>query len=337
MTELEPIEPDRALELYLEDREIEYADSTIRSHRSRLKQFLSWCDEEEITNLNTLTGRMLQEYRLWRRREGDLSTASVKTQMDTLRVFIRWLESIDAVEADLHTKVQSPKLTADENSRDVMLEQETAEEILGYLRKYRYGSLEHVTLALLWHTMMRRGTARALDVNDYDPEGQYIEVVHRPETDTPIKNGADGERLVALDSRLCSLLDDWIADQRPDVEDDYGRRPLLASAQGRVHYSTVQRYCYGVTRPCTYTGECPHGREIESCEATKLNSASKCPSSLSPHAVRRGSITHYLQQDVPEKAVSDRANVSPEVIDQHYDRRSKREKMEQRRRYLDDI
>lgn len=40
---------------------------------------------------------------------------------------------------------------------------------------------------------------------------------------------------------------------------------------------------------------------------------------------------------MPDKVVSDRANVSPGVIEQHYDRRSEREKMEQRREYLDDL
>ena len=72
------------------------------------------------------------------------------------------------------------------------------------------------------------------------------------------------------------------------------------------------------------------------CEALPRNHTSKCPSSLNPHAIRRGSITHSLNNDMPDKVVSDRANVSPEVIEQHYDRRSEREKMEQRQAYLDD-
>jgi hypothetical protein len=40
---------------------------------------------------------------------------------------------------------------------------------------------------------------------------------------------------------------------------------------------------------------------------------------------------------VPETVVGDRANVSQEVLDQHYDRRTDREKMELRRQYLDDL
>jgi hypothetical protein len=58
---------------------------------------------------------------------------------------------------------------------------------------------------------------------------------------------------------------------------------------------------------------------------------------VGPHAIRRGSITHYLNSDIPETAVSDRANVSSEVLEKHYDRRNKKEKMEQRRKYLDNI
>ncbi|TKX52162.1 site-specific integrase, partial [Halorubrum sp. SS7] len=35
--------------------------------------------------------------------------------------------------------------------------------------------------------------------------------------------------------------------------------------------------------------------------------------------------------------VSDRANVTPGVLDEHYDRRSQRKRMEQRRGFLDNI
>jgi integrase len=333
---LEPIDSQTALELYLADKSNDLAAASLRAHKYRLGHFVRWCNEQNLTNLNDLTGRRLHEYRLWRRNEGDLSKVSEKTQMDTLRVFVRWLESMDGVETDLSEKVLSPTITPKENARDVMLDADRAEDVLTHLEKYEYATLQHVSTALMWHTMMRVGAVHALDLSDYNPSDQYIEVNHRPDTGTAIKNKEDGERLVALSKRICELLNDWIDDRRPDTVDDYERKPLLTTSQGRAHKTTLRDYVYRYTRPCVYGEICPHDRDPAECVATERDHASKCPSSVSPHAIRRGSITNSLNEDMPEKVVSDRANVSQAVIDQHYDRRTEREKMEQRRKFIFD-
>lgn len=334
---LEPIKPDRALELYIADRENSVSQATIYSHRSRLGHFVRWCGNEEIPNLNDLSGRQLHEFRIWRRMEGGLAPATEKTQMDTLRVFIKWLESIDSVEQDLHTKVLSPNLTGDDNVRDDMLDSERANRILNYLGKYQYASRPHIVLALMWHTMMRVGEIHALDCEDYNPTKQSLEVLHRPETGTTLKNQGEGERLVALSEEVCELLDDWLEHTRPAVTDDHGRKPLISTQEGRAHTTTLRGDCYRFTRPCVVTGECPHGREIKHCKATAYDGASECPSVESPHALRRGGITHALQEGWRTKAVGDRANVSETVLSMHYDARSEQEKMEQRRGYLDKL
>jgi len=334
---LEPIEPTTGVELYLADKERELSAATITSHKYRLGHFVRWCDKEDITNLNELTGRNLHEYRQWRRNEGDLSPISEKTQMDTVRVFIRWLESIDGVEQDLHTKVRSPTLDDDERTRDVIISKERADRALDYLGKYQYASREHVVFSLLWHTMMRVGGMHALDVDDFNEEEQFLEVRHRRESGTPIKNGKRGERLVALSDEICTILSDWIADCRIETTDEYGREPLLSSRQGRVHRSTIRRDCYRFTRPCKYTDECPHDREISDCSGTDFDSPYECPSSVSPHAFRKGSLTHALNADVPKKVLSDRANLGEDVLDTYYDKRSEAERMEQRRKYLEDL
>ncbi|MFB6198795.1 MAG: tyrosine-type recombinase/integrase [Halobacteriaceae archaeon] len=334
---LEPIDPETALELYLADKQNELAEASLTGKKYRLQHFVRWCHEQGIENLNNLTGRQLHEYRLWRRDDGDLNKVSEKTQMDTLRVFVRWLEAVDGVEQDLSQKVLSPAITPDENSRDVMMDSEQASSVLSHLEKFEYAEVHHVALTLMWHTMMRTGGVHALDVNDYNADEQYVEVRHRPESGTPIKNKGEGERLVALSDNICDLLDDWIANKRPDVTDEHGREPLLASRYGRLHKTTIRTYVYKWTRPCKYGEDCPHDRNLESCEGTSEHSASKCPTSVSPHAIRRGSITHSLNNEMPDKIVSDRANVSPRVIEQHYDRRTEREKMEQRRDYLDNL
>jgi integrase len=219
-----------------------------------------------------------------------------------------------------------------------MLDSEVADGILDYLSTYEYASERHVTFLLIWHALLRRGAIHALDVGDYDSQEMSLDVRHRPETETPIKNKRNGERFIALSAETSSVLDAWIANRRPDTTDEYERNPLVSTAKGRAHLTTIQGYVYSMTRPCGFTSECPHDREITECEeAIDRSQAFGCPSSVSPHAVRRGAITHWLNSDVPEPVVSARANVSTAVLDKHYDRRTEREKMEQRRRYLDQI
>lgn len=62
-----------------------------------------------------------------------------------------------------------------------------------------------------------------------------------------------------------------------------------------------------------------------------------CREAVSLHGIRRGSMTHGLTNDVPVEVISDRTNVSRDLLDKHYDKRTEEVKPEQRRGYLDDI
>lgn len=336
--DLEPLEPEQGVEWYLDVKESEYAEATIYSHRSRLGHLVRFLDEEDIDNLNDLTGRILHRYRVWRRDEGDLAPPSLKGQMDSVRNFIRWCEKIDAVPQDLSTKVQSPSLASGKHARVELVEVEQAESILDRLRKYEFASARHLTAHLLWRCAFRRGSVVALDLQDYYAEEQYLEVCHWPETETPLKNQHDGERLVAIDEVTCELIDAWIADRRHEVEDEHDRDPLITTSHGRVHPGTLAKWAYSITRPCFTGDDCPHEREIGTCEAAQDSSqAFACPSSQSPHTFRRGALTHWLRSDLPQDFVSSRANVSLEILEEFYDRRSEKTKMNQRRKDLDNL
>ena len=332
--DLQPLAPETAVELYLDARRDEITEGTLSSHKYRLKSFVEWCEGKEITNMNDIGGRDLHAYRVDRREDGDLKPVSLRGQLSTLRAFLRFCASVDAVPEGLASKVLLPTLSDGEKVSKTKLDPDRANHILDYVSRYQYASRTHVIVALLWRTGIRTGSLRAIDMGDFYPDEQAIELVHRPETGTPLKNKANAERMVALDGRLVRMLEEYIDGPRCDKTDEYDRDPLVTTQQGRPAGSTIRDTIYRITRPCTVGKDCPHDRDPDQCEAMETRASSKCPSSRSPHDIRSGAVTAHLLEDVPVEIVSERCDVSRDVLDRHYDRRTEREKMEQRREHL---
>lgn len=325
---LEPIEPSKARELYLQHKRAECTPATVKGQKYRTSHFVRWCEQNGINNMNDITGRDLHEYRLWRREDGDLNQVSMSSQMSTIRVFIRWCATIEAVPENLASKVVVPTVSAEEEQWETMIESDHANEILARLTKFDYASREHVVFALLWETGMRMGAAHGLDLKDVDLENGRLSLVHRPDTGTTLKNGKTGERLVAISAELQELLKDYIDVIRNEVIDSHGRKPLLTGKKTRLSRTSIRRCIYELTAPCFLDNECPDCNK---------NVPDKCPEAVSPHDIRRSAITHYLTSDVPIDIVGERMDVSRDIVDKHYDERSQEVKVEQRRDYLDNV
>lgn len=337
MSDLSPLSPEEGVEMYLDHRRGSLRDRTLQAQHYRLKLLLDWFGERGITNLNDLSGRDLAEFHRHRRKVDGVAETTIRGNSYTYRSFLEYCEAIEAVEPDLSAKMLIPELDKYELKRDHRLDPDRVEDVLAHLDRFAYASRVHVTLALLLHVGCRLGGLRALDVDDYCSDEQFVEFAHRPETGTPLKNGRDGERLVHLSEEVVEIVDDYVAVNRPDVTDEHGRRPLVATRYGRASESAVRQSVYRVFRPCTRTGECPHDRVIDECEAFDTGRASRCPSSRAPHDVRSAAIMRMRRLDVPPDVVSERVNATREVIELHYDERDERERMEQRRKHLEDL
>ena len=330
--------PDEALEQYLQSRH-DATVSTIENHRYRLRYFLQWFDEEsDLDDLSDLTGYHCEQFKNWRMDNFDLNIVTLQFHIQTLRIFIRWCESVGVIENDVSENIIVPTVSDSEKARDVHITHDRATQIIEYLCRYEWASRKHLVFHILYHTGMRRSSLHALDVDDWHPHEQYLSVRHRPETGTALKLKKNGERNVSItDNRLVQAINDWLDDQRPDVTDDYGRTPLLATPYGRLHYKTISTICYKTTRPCFFSGTCPHDRVIEECEGAQHKGHTKCPDSISSHPIRRSAITHHLDADVPKAIVSERMNVSETILDKHYDARNKEQKRQNRAKYLESI
>lgn len=331
--DLQPLDPEEGVERFLNHREPALRESSLQNARTRLRYFIEWCEERGIENLNALSGREMDEFVAWRR--DDLAPITLQKQLSTIRQALEYWAGIEAVEAGLREKVHAPELPDGAAARNVTLDPDRAEAIMAYLDRHHYASRIHVVITLLWRTGMRRGGLRSLDVDDLRPDDNALVLEHRPDTGTQLKNGEAGERWVYLGPRWFQVVDDYLDNpDRHDVTDDYGRKPLLTTRYGRPTGDTIYSWVSKTTHPCEY-GPCPHDREPETCEARGADGyPSRCPSSRSPHAVRRGAITAHLNGEVAPEMVSERMDVSLDVLYDHYDARTPREKMQIRKQQL---
>ena len=336
MTAIE-LTPSQAVEDFLEEKRGDVAKSSWRNYRYPLREFIAFCADREIENVSDLTGYDLKRFKIRRRDDPNVGKVTLRNNLSVIRVFLRWCEEAQLVERGFHDLVKLPRLEDGELVSNDVLELDEIEEILDYLYKFEYAHRRHATFQLMWHTCIRMGSLISLDLDDYQPNRQRIRLRHRPDTGTPLKNGSDGERLINLSDQMCEVLDDYIAVHRNDVTDEHGREPLFTSPSKRLYDTLLRKDMYAITRPCHIGLDCPHDRDPETCDAAHKRHASKCPSSMSPHPLRRAAITYHLNQEWPKEKLSERANVTVSVLDTHYDARSEDEAAATRKQYLENL
>ncbi|MFC7202817.1 tyrosine-type recombinase/integrase [Haloferax namakaokahaiae] len=328
--------PHEAKNRFLKDKEPGVTRKTLKNYRTSLRQFCNWLDEQGVQTLNNLDSELIQRYKEYRLSNVKVITA--RQDMMTIKQFIEFCEHIAAVPRGMADMVRIPQVSENDEICDDLLTREEAVGVLDFLSKYQYASNRHVTLLILWKTGMRISGLRALDLGDFDDGRPAFQLRHRPQTGTPLKNKEKAERDVLITPDMAEVITDYIDQNRPDVKDEHGRKPLLASKNGRVVETTIQRYVYTATRPCIYNGgNCPFDRELDTCEALSWNASSKCPGSVSPHALRRGYVTAARNAGQPKDVTGERVNMSGKVLDKHYDKGTSAEKAERRRDYIRDI
>lgn len=338
--DLEPISVRDAKELYIKDITGDLSPNTVQSRDNCLDYFLRWCDgadnggDSRITNCNDLTGRDFYRYKHWRGE--DINTVTLRTVLSNLRQFMEFCVQIDAVPESLPNKIGVPTLDHGENERSGFMAAREARAILDHLSTYRYASRQHVLFLLAWRTGARTGGLHSLDVDDINWAHDRLTFRHRPDEDTRLKNGNDGERTVVLDEEALTVLRDYIDTNRRAVTDDHGRDPLFTSRHGRLHKRQLSKQFYYLTAPCHYGADCPSDKNPHDCEyESSMAACIECPHNTRPHDIRRGSITYWLKEDAPVRAVSDRMNVSEKTLDRHYDQRTETERAEQRREFFE--
>lgn len=309
-----------AIESYLAERNSELSKSSIQNHRYQLKQFKKWCADESIEKIGDI--EPIDASRFRRDRGEEINNNTLYNQLSVLRLFFAFCARMQWVDEFLSESIVLPRRNGE--ARDSSIDSDRVERILDVLEQYRYASAEHVILSLLWTCGLRIGALRSLDVSDVHADERWLNVAHRPETGTPLKNKAKSERQINLHDWVAELIDDWVSDRRPDVVDDFGREPVISTAEGRASRSTIRSVVYKLTA-CGDVGQ--------GCQCSDY--PSKCEKAVSPHDIRRSSISAWLDKGVEPSLLSDRVDTSKEMMDKHYDVRTEEEKRQRRRDAFD--
>jgi site-specific recombinase XerC len=280
--------PEEAVESYIDAKKNNVSDATVQNYSYRLERLVEYLERNDIDDVSEVTPETVERFKEKRLSHAEVGEYTVRQQIRTVRDFLRWLEHKEILEQTVSNSVAIPDSDTEESATEP-IDPEKAEAVVEYLYKFEYASMDHIIFHTIWETGVRLGTLLAFDVSDWDSYGRVLKARHRPNTETPLKNGRAGERNITVtDDRLAEALDDWIEVSRPNVTDDYGRKPLVATSHGRASKTTVRRSVGKVVQPCRWDNDCPHGEEIQTCEYREGN-LSDCPSSESPRTVRKGS------------------------------------------------
>ena len=326
------LSPREAMERFIDKKRVSNRESSVSSVYYRLKLFVEWCEEEGLDVIGDLTGWDLESYET-HRRSRDLAPITLQKELLTLKNFLEYCERIEVAPDGLADRVEPPTVPQQKQSSDIRL---APEDALALIRAYRskpgsFGERGHLLLELAWTSGARMGAIRGLDIRDVDTETGTVRFHHRPDTGTPLKNGLDGERPIAIGADVCGVINRYISQYRDDVHDEHGRQPLLTTTRGRPSTTTVRNWMYFATVPC-HAGPCPHERDPKKCDWLAYTQATHCPSSRAPHHVRTGAITWMRNRGMPVEVVAKRVNASVKVIEKHHDKENPDVELDERRR-----
>lgn len=326
---------DEAKQMFLDARREDVTHETLRSDEQSVRYFIEYVTaEHDIEYVHEVDGFLIEKWKLARMNE--VTKVTVSNNLKELRKYVRYCESINALDRGLADAMVLPKVTREEQVNDEFVEPSLATRLLDYYEATDRNGDEHARFALMWHTGCRISGAHALDVQDYqydDATGyHYLSFRHRPETGTALKNKQKSERDVAIhDPGVARILDNYIEYKRLRVTDDHGREPLFTSPQSkRLSRQKAYKQMKRRTRPCKLGLDCPLGREPDACPAFAAKRAHECDPAYGNHPIRKGAITYQLACGVPKHIVSERCDVSIEVLEKHYDKRTEKIKMQTR-------
>lgn len=317
---------------YLDQRR-NRSPTTISQYKRTIPTFIEFVARNRILYPERLTSTIINRYVSQLCEEYD-ADATILTYTKNVRAWLKWTDPQMEREEPIYGLLNRERLGLSPTARDEAIPQAEASHILRKLNQQRRGTALSALMELSFNEGPRLGGIHSLDVSDFSPAENDLYFRHRPTKGTRLKNGCeednrsgDGERTVDMRPRTASAIKRYLEKDRPDVTDEYGRKPLFATTEGRASKSTLRRWLYEATS-CRWQSADIVDRE---CDGSCDPGSNVCAYSYYPHAVRRGAIVSYLSGGLALHKAEERFNVSAATIRKHYDPRTEKRMKEDRK------
>jgi site-specific recombinase XerD len=302
-----------------------FSKQTFERYRDRLAHFL---ETQDVSDLSTVDSRDVRDYNRMLQR-GDYARTTRELYLNTLKVAFDDLATDglcdDEISQQFKKRVKSLSVSTDEKSRsgdDHSIAQDRAHDIAEALAEEEYASRRMIEFSLIYHVGFRISGLLSLNCSDIKPDRGVITVKNEPEKrGVRLKRGDNGERHVNVTDGVINLIEDYIANERTEPNDDTDA--LLTSWAGRINKSTVYRDIADATKCgcCTDDSGDPLSRQ----------NAADCPDSIGPHDLRRTAVTRLKNKDLSWETIAGRVNATPQTLKKHYDSPSQEKEAERRR------
>ncbi len=187
----------QVLSEYLDFLEIEkgLSSNTVDAYRRDLSDFLNFCDEKCITQLDNVERSNINNY-IRILREKNYTPASVNRKIASFRGFFKWLCANEYCKSN-------PTLTLEQPKMPQRLPKVLSIQEIETIFKQDLNKLEHVILELLYGCGLRVSELANLKINDFDLNGKYLQCTGK----------GSKERIVPIGSKAVEAIQNYIPER----------------------------------------------------------------------------------------------------------------------------
>lgn len=310
----------------------DFSDGTVDTYSYGIDKFTTWLEEENL-QLDDLSGWDVGNFTPWLEENFNLEPTTVASYTKAVKQLLEYCQQCGLIDESVVNGHDVRTATKQERQWDKEIDTDRAKEIAAYLQEHYPAHRDTVIFTVLLRTGMRTCGLLAIDLGDvYENGGDGWVIDLRDRENTPLKRGAEHERIVNIRQETWQIIQEYATNHRVDTTDDNGRKPLITTRHGRACPTTVSTAVYKATCPQhTGIGECDCDPPVTRKEARG------CDKSHSPHALRAAHVTHLRDKGVTWEDIGGRVACQPDTLRLHYDRANKQQEAERRESLLDKL